>query len=77
MTNGRGRQHGALSAFLARLHLARTGFNSWTGKNGLIAAQKTNFPPFSAATISVPKPFLRRTAEKLYPGRGYVLAPVS
>jgi hypothetical protein len=42
------RQHGALNAFFARLYLARTGFKSWSGKNGLTAAQKPNFPLFSA-----------------------------
>jgi hypothetical protein len=48
MTIGLEPQHGALSAFFARLYLARTGFKSWSGKNGLTAAQKPNFPLFSA-----------------------------
>jgi hypothetical protein len=40
--------HGALNGISTRLHLARTGFKSWSGKDGLTAAQKPNFPPFSA-----------------------------
>ena len=41
-------QHGALNVFFVRLHLARIGFELWSAKNGLTAAQKPNFPPFSA-----------------------------
>jgi hypothetical protein len=48
MTNGLGWQHGALNASSARFCLARTGFQSWSAKNGLTACQNPNFPPFSA-----------------------------
>ena len=41
-------QHGALNVFSARFCLARTDFKSWGAKNGLTAAQKPNFLPFSA-----------------------------
>jgi hypothetical protein len=30
------------------LHLARIGFELWSGKNGLSVAQKPNLPPFPA-----------------------------
>jgi hypothetical protein len=41
-------QHGALNGISTRLHIARTGFKSWSGKNGLTAAQKTQKTQFSA-----------------------------
>jgi hypothetical protein len=41
-------QHGALTPCSVGLHVARTGFMSWSAKNGLTAAQKPNFLPFSA-----------------------------
>ncbi len=49
MTIGLEPQHGALNGPSARFCLAGTdSFKSWSAKNGLTAAQKPNFPPFSA-----------------------------
>jgi hypothetical protein len=48
MTIGLEPQHGALNGIITRLHLARTGFKSWSGKNSLTTAQNPNFPLFSA-----------------------------
>jgi hypothetical protein len=48
MTIGLEPQHGDLSGISTRLHLARTGFQSWRGKMASLQPKKPNFPLFSA-----------------------------